>query len=197
MLRPQHHLPIGTFGSSRARMGSLRTLHPACEESTNLPSLAMTLGKAAAVHLGLIVWCGPKWWSDMARSDDDGAGLERAAALLALRQPQRRHGGERNQAAVSRPTMAFLTRTDPTRNIDRFRCRQRYPDAVRRTGGVAARMGPARLTRYPAPRKPQAARGGASRRAAHDQAPAGAGLHNRLTNSEYVSGSGFNAVAAS
>jgi hypothetical protein len=41
----------------------------------------MTLGKAAAVHLGLIVWCRPKWWSDMARRDDDGAGLERAARV--------------------------------------------------------------------------------------------------------------------
>jgi hypothetical protein len=40
--------------------------------------------------------------------------------LLALRRPQRRRGGERNKAAVNCPAMAFLTRTDPTRNINRF-----------------------------------------------------------------------------
>jgi hypothetical protein len=50
----------------------------------------MTLGKAAAVHLGLIVWSRHQVEPDPGLAErygarDDGAGPEASAALLALR----------------------------------------------------------------------------------------------------------------
>jgi invasion protein IalB len=98
-------------------------------------------------------------------SDDDTG-----SNLLAAKE----RGGERKKAAVSCPAMAFLTRTDPTRNMNRF-----YVVAVTPTlcgEWAVLREGGRRGSPYPAPRKLSTARGSAVGRAAHDQAPLAAGL---------------------
>jgi hypothetical protein len=74
--------------------------------------------------------------------------------------------------------MVFLTRIDPTRNIDRFYVVD-VTDAVRRMRG-AARMGPVRIPGHRAARQLQAPRRRANCRAAHDQAPTAARLQGDL-----------------
>jgi hypothetical protein len=70
----------------------------------------MTLGNAAAVHVRLVVWCKdcrhqvePDAAEMAARygAETTVLDLARAAGVLAMRQPRRRHGGDRNRAAVA------------------------------------------------------------------------------------------------
>jgi hypothetical protein len=70
----------------------------------------MTLGNAAAARVRLIVWCkacGHRVEPDAAEmAERYGAETAvpdwaRAARLLPVRQPQRRHGGDRDRATVA------------------------------------------------------------------------------------------------
>jgi hypothetical protein len=72
----------------------------------------MTLGKAAAVHLGLIVWCRPKRRSDTARRDDDGAGLERRGSVARIAAYRTRIGGGRSLIIIA-PCSPVASRWKP------------------------------------------------------------------------------------
>jgi hypothetical protein len=77
----------------------------------------MTLGNAAAARVRLIVWCkacGHRAEPDPAEiaqrygTETVVSRLARSTGVLALRQPQYRHGGDRHRAAVALTAPPYL-----------------------------------------------------------------------------------------
>jgi hypothetical protein len=75
------------------------------------PGPPMTLGNAAAARVRLIVWCkacshqvepDPRRACAPSRRGDNRSRVARAARRFPVRQRQRRHGGDRDRAAVER-----------------------------------------------------------------------------------------------
>jgi len=101
--------------------------------------------RATSERLGRMSRARPGRTGCSLRRRSAGARLGQAASVLAMRQPERRFRAHRYAEMSAR--MTFLTRTDPTRNINRFYIVECHADAVRRMGG-RPRMGPARLARH-------------------------------------------------
>ena len=66
-------------------------------------------------------------------------GKQAATWRRVLRALQSMHNGKQKPLRWSSAEMAHLTRTDPTRNIDRL-CRRHHADIVRRMDGCCAKM---------------------------------------------------------
>src|SRR5262249_21172046 len=98
----------------------------------------MTLGSAAAPHLRFLVWCKACCHGsepsppEQARSCmDDRAGLGQAARVLAMRQPECRLCGERDEAPVKRtvPKIYFKADSADDRYRGLYRCSIRSPQS--------------------------------------------------------------------
>lgn len=91
-----------------------------------------TLGSTAAAHLRLIVWCEdcrhqvePDPAEMAERYGAETTVPDQAARVLSMRQPERPHGGERNQASLKFP---------------RRRKFSKRSGEIRPTGGIARRQ---------------------------------------------------------